>query len=488
MPKSGSVIKPPRDGKIKKRGASEFKLEDCIRLHLSDTQIQLFPECFMMRGSGIAPYEPDLTLQDEKSLLHNGKLFNLFIDLEIDEPYDFINLKPMHCKGDDIARDKYFNKYGWIVIRFSEKQVITNTNGCVLHIAKVIRSIAPEIFSIPSSLNNVIPLETENFWNMHTAQVWAKSSYRQTYLTNYSAIPQQMEVEFGYENLKLNETEKEAEKIAFSNKIFGDEKPLSGKSWNIRNAHPRDEYIKFYPNEHRYEYRNNTEVGTDGDFEYSSASSIAKLFFTDFDEVGQAQRLAIKRNTTPEEVIRGFRKDRDLGIQLHRDIEEWLANNNYKPSNDTLMEFNFFVDFYNQNLKNKTLYRTEWPIYDKIYKVAGTVDMVIQKSDGDFAIYDWKRSSRFFKNPTEKGREFCSLLPDGNFSIYTLQLHIYKKILQHFYGIKKVSELFLVQLHPTPYNNSLKANLENISNEVLLEKYGVNIDEVVDTLFKIVKP
>ncbi|MBK7970280.1 MAG: DUF559 domain-containing protein [Bacteroidetes bacterium] len=69
---------------------------------------------------------------------------------------------PTHCKDEDNFRNKYFNDFGWVVIRFSEKQVITNVHGCVLHIAMVIRSLMPNKFIIPDSLSQAYSLTERN--------------------------------------------------------------------------------------------------------------------------------------------------------------------------------------------------------------------------------------------------------------------------------------------------------------------------------------
>jgi hypothetical protein len=82
--------------------------------------------------------------------------------------------------------------------------------------------------------------------------------------------------------------------------------------------------------------------------------------------------------------------------------------------------------------------------------------MVYQNPDGTIQIYDWKRS---------KGIEYesfgnkCSItpclshLPDTNFNHYSLQLNIYRKILQDKYD-KIVTKLCLVILHPDHHENN----------------------------------
>lgn len=39
-------------------------------------------------------------------------------------------------------------------------------------------------------------------------------------------------------------------------------------------------------------------------------------------------------------------------------------------------------------------YRQEWPVFDIDLNIAGTIDLICRESDGEFVIYDWKRSRK----------------------------------------------------------------------------------------------
>ncbi len=69
-------------------------------------------------------YEPDISLLNEKDGI------NIFLDIEIDEPYEGINdiknRKPTHFRFADINRNNEFKNRGWIVIRFAEIQIHQN--------------------------------------------------------------------------------------------------------------------------------------------------------------------------------------------------------------------------------------------------------------------------------------------------------------------------------------------------------------------------
>jgi hypothetical protein len=83
--------------------------------------------------------------------------------------------------------------------------------------------------------------------------------------------------------------------------------------------------------------------------------------------------------------------------------------------------------------------------------------MVYENPDGSLSIYDWKRSKSITKKNTfdssYASAECISHLPNSNFWHYSLQLNTYKAILEAKYG-KKVTDLYLVRLHPNNINKS----------------------------------
>ena len=96
-------------------------------------------------------------------------------------------------------------------------------------------------------------------------------------------------------------------------------------------------------------------------------------------------------------------------------------------------------------------YRTEWLVWDRSVMIAGSIDMVYRKPDGTLAIYDWKRAKEIkTDNRYDNMLGPVSHLPDTNYWHYSIQLNVYRRILQENYG-ETVSELALVILHP---NNS----------------------------------
>ena len=120
-------------------------------------------------------------------------------------------------------------------------------------------------------------------------------------------------------------------------------------------------------------------------------------------------------------------------------------------------EYNYFINFTKKHAADFVPYRTEWMVYDEEVRIAGSIDMLFEDplEEGVLMIYDWKRSKEIKKTSGFDMKyattECINHLPDSNFWHYSLQLNIYKAIIERNYG-KKVTRLMLVCLHPNNKN------------------------------------
>ena len=179
MPRPHSVIKFPRKGRKGRKGFKEADFKWYLENFFGDT-FYVFDERFIMVKESMEPYEPDFTLTNEKRGL------NLFLDIEIDEPYeglnDIANRKATHFQGSNTKRDQAFQKRGWIVARFAEIQVHQQPLSCCLFIADLVKSINPE-FKVPRDLLEVSKVSPIQQWSKEQATQWSKEKYRERYLT-----------------------------------------------------------------------------------------------------------------------------------------------------------------------------------------------------------------------------------------------------------------------------------------------------------------
>jgi len=216
-----------------------------------------------------------------------------------------------------------------------------------------------------------------------------------------------------------------------------------------KNFHERDGHIKFDEGPHIYHI--------DGDSSFTSVTTWNHSHFEHFNADKIIKKMMNGRNwknskyygKSSEEIKAEWkengRKASEAGTKMHYDIECFY--NNMSITNNSI-EYDYFLRFYKQH-KELEPYRTEWMIYDKELKLAGSIDMVFKNKDGSLSIYDWKRCKNIKKeNPWQSAKTECiSHLPDTNYWHYTLQLNTYKKILETKYG-KRVKNLYLVCLHP----------------------------------------
>jgi hypothetical protein len=144
MPKQNAVLKLPRAGRSNQKGYKENDFFNQLKTYISD--IEITNNVHMVIPNFKKPYEPDIVLFD--------KNLNLYIDIEIDEPYDGYYRYPTHyinpedeAKQDNI-RDLFFTESGWIVIRFTEKQVHCQPYDCIDYIKNVLNSIYNRKFVI----------------------------------------------------------------------------------------------------------------------------------------------------------------------------------------------------------------------------------------------------------------------------------------------------------------------------------------------------
>ena len=237
-----------------------------------------------------------------------------------------------------------------------------------------------------------------------------------------------------------------------------------------KNEHERDSHISFEEGPHIYTI--------DGDSDYMSVTSWNSTHFPKFDsDVVITKMMASPRwskspyfGMTREEIKMKWKNDgieaSEAGTKMHYNIECFY--NEMDVEDDGSLEWKYFKEF-NKSLESKlTPYRTEWMIWDRDLRLAGSVDMLFENPDGTLQIYDWKRSKKVVKeNKWASAIVDCiSHLPDANFWKYSLQLNTYKWILEKNYG-KKVSNMFLVWLHPNnPGNSYLRYEVDSLPKEM----------------------
>ena len=231
-----------------------------------------------------------------------------------------------------------------------------------------------------------------------------------------------------------------------------------------KNHYERDERIQFSDSDHTYLIdKKNKAV---------SVTELIGRYFPKFDKEFWANKESIKTGKSKNEILKKWddlgKKARDLGTELHEQIENFYNSKEYIRSK----ELDKFFKFHKNHIQDKYQpHRTEWRIFDEDKNLAGTVDMVYEKENGELFIFDWKRSKKIINsdgsieknNPFENGLNGLSHLPSSDYVKYCLQQNIYKNILESKYD-KKVSSMNLLILHPHLENYHI-IQVESFKNE-----------------------
>lgn len=273
----------------------------------------------------------------------------------------------------------------------------------------------------------------------------------------------------------------------------------------FKNAHSRDKKVAFDEASHTYY----VEGSCDG---YISVTKIIEQNFPQFDAKTVAENMVTRRNFKTADKYKKYQiflfdkdnnerplvdvvKDicisweknaetqRNLGTNIHSFIE-YVYNglSPVKPPNAP--EYNYFFEYkkYMEEL-GFIPYYTEWKLWSKELKLTGMIDMIYTDSSGKFYMRDWKRSKlidetifngQFCVDPKTNKRIYrkmgfgpCAKMPDTNLSHYTIQLNIYKYLLENFYDVP-IFDMAIVVFHP--------------NNKTFLEYKIPNVQKIIQTI------
>ena len=249
---------------------------------------------------------------------------------------------------------------------------------------------------------------------------------------------------------------------------------------SFKNKHTNDSRIKFIEEGHKYFIDND-------DTNIVSCTTYIHGFFEEFKSGEIIQNICKsskwKNDTnyqyyqmTPIQIEECWEKNRvlasSLGTKLHAMIEHFYNDMEVEYTDD-MIDFKQFLDFY-QDHENLQIYRTELIIFANDLRLSGSIDAVFINDDGTLTLFDWKRSKEIqFKsfNGMKYGREPFEYLEDCNYVHYSLQLNLYRSILEKYYNFK-IRDMYLGVFHPNNKDNKyIKINIPIMleEGEMLLE-------------------
>lgn len=430
-PEEGTVLYPYRRIQRVRTGRLEAYFIQYIRKVMPE-QVQILQDVCINVSESLPPYYPDITL------LINGRP-DIRIDVEIDEPYT-IDRKPIHYLScGDQYRDCLLNRHGWTVVRFAVTQIQRTPLECAEYLINLIN---PDTLITPT----IVPAIPR----------WSRSEALKI-AARGEQYPE--EVPSPTKLLSFSEEEKRCKSLVKPLPRTGD---MTEKMSTFTDAgvYAQDQFIDFEPEEHIYTYA--------GQERFLPVSSLIAYFFEEFNALAAAERKYARYHIPVEESLEQWdrigRIASEVGTFVHLQTENYFQRGffentcpfTYNGKTEEIsverekQHFLHFIEDYRIRP-----YRQEWPVYDKELNIAGTIDLICRESDGEFTIYDWKRSGKVVNTlgaPIVESfggkRGFNGInLPDTSFYHYCIQQNLYRYMLETHYGIR-VKAMNLVVLCP----------------------------------------
>jgi len=115
-------------------------------------------------------FYPDFIYHDETGLT---------INIELDEPYALSDHTPIHYHGQDKDRNAYFVRQRWVVVRFTEEQVVRQPELCCKELAQLIFALNRRHYGVRFLYASLLPQPS---WSRQQAQHLAQQQVREQYL------------------------------------------------------------------------------------------------------------------------------------------------------------------------------------------------------------------------------------------------------------------------------------------------------------------
>jgi len=238
--------------------------------------------------------------------------------------------------------------------------------------------------------------------------------------------------------------------------------------------------ITYYDEPHKY-YVNGKEL--------ISVTTIIHKYQEPFNEEYWSQAKATQYGLSVREVLRAWnfinKKGTMKGSAIHDYSENIFQNKVFDyPKQMIVNEFGFdpvlleynvtkkHVDKFYNDTKDKLIpIKTEYVVYDGESLIGGMLDMLFYNVKAkEFQIWDWKTNKEFDKE-SKYGNylsgDLCTI-QDSDLEIYSLQLSLYKLIIEKNTGIKLGDSYIVWFSHNNPTYEIIKVNDRRYHAEIIM--------------------
>ena len=208
---------------------------------------------------------------------------------------------------------------------------------------------------------------------------------------------------------------------------------IDNLKYDKKTIHPNGT-TKLYYNDEQHKY------WTDTCDKFTSVTAIIDKFFSEFEIDRISEAYAKKHNMTKEEVLKLWDTERIKGCALGTNVHDYCEC--YLKGQQPPKAINRKAASMMKNitpvltmlLKNYNILGCEKILFSEKYKVAGTVDLLVQhKKTKQIKIIDWKTNKKIvtYNCFNKYGYSPIKHLDDTNYVHYALQTSMYKYLLIH---------------------------------------------------------
>ena len=232
-----------------------------------------------------------------------------------------------------------------------------------------------------------------------------------------------------------------------------------------------DNNIVLQSEAHEYKLKNQP------DFKFTSVTTFVDYFFEGFDPKKVAKKLINNypkyAERTVESLIADWNAAADHGTRVHHEIERWIKDG-IEPIDVKAINGKDWLNDY--RLKSDIDVFSETIVYSKDISIAGTIDVLARDNKtGYYEIIDWKTSKKI-ELSSYGGKmgthDITKNIMDCNFYHYSLQLSLYRYILETYYELNIHNQLIVqlqnddVNAYVAPYMKDEIIAMLNFSKEL----------------------
>ncbi|MCF6270536.1 MAG: PD-(D/E)XK nuclease family protein [Melioribacteraceae bacterium] len=183
------------------------------------------------------------------------------------------------------------------------------------------------------------------------------------------------------------------------------------------------------------------QLHDDPEMEFTSCTTFAKYFFQPFDKIGIANNLTSNNpnyiSMTPQLLVEQWDSIAEEGTIIHNEIEQFIKHKVDKP---TRVKSKVAIEWIKNNFTDRYEVFSEVIVYSKELALAGSIDILLyDKEEKSYKILDWKTNKKIdttsYRNRMGNHQASSNLL-DCNFFHYSIQLSLYRYILEKHYNIE----------------------------------------------------